>query len=248
MRTAVTMEVTYPAGTTGKLNDTLQFGIVALDHEGKVKASTRRTYAYTATSRNGETVRYLINTMIELPSAPLTLRIGISSQMLDKAASIHLPVEVISPSRDAIQIGSVVLGFAGAQRQTAVPPGALKDLVPFQPTLERAFAATDTLKIFAPFLWGRASGPALAVISVRSGDKVVMTQHAALSSETAPVTGGPLTPLGVRNASVNQQNVASFSASLALKGLAPGAYVLEVAGKLGAEQVKRQVSFEIKSP
>jgi VWFA-related protein len=246
MKTAVTMEVTYPPGTTGRLNDTLQFGIIALDHDGKVKASTRRTYTYTATAKDGVPVTYLINTVIELPAAALTLRVGVSSQMLGKAASIHVPVEVVNPSRDTIQIGSVLLGFAGSQRQTAVPPGALKDLVPFQPTLARTFAASDTLKIFAPFFWGRAGGSALAVISVKSGDKVVMTQRADLSSDTAPVGVGPLTPLGVRSASPAQQNSTSFSAGLQLKTLAPGAYVLEVAGKLGAGQVKRDVSFEIK--
>lgn len=246
MKTAVTMEVTYPAGTTGKLNDTLQFGIIALDHEGKVKASTRRTYSYTATAKDGVAVTYLINAVIELPSDPLTLRIAVTSQMLDKAASIHVPVEVVNPSRDTIQIGSVILGFAGSQRQTAVPPGALKNLVPFQPTLERSFSQLDTLKIFAPFLWGRAAGPALAVISIKRGDNVVMTQRANLSSDTAPVGVGPLTPLGARSAPTSQQNTASFSASLALKDLAPGAYVLEVAGKLGSGQVKREVSFQIK--
>ena len=59
MTTAVTLEVTYPPLPPVKFDDTLQFGIVALDHDGKIKASMRGSYQYSATPKDGQDVSYV---------------------------------------------------------------------------------------------------------------------------------------------------------------------------------------------
>jgi hypothetical protein len=133
------------------------FGMIALDRDGKIKASTRGTYSYTATPNAAVETSYAINATIDLPAQPLTLRIGMASQALGRARSIHLPVEAINPLRDILQIGAIVVGFAGAPRQAAVPPGALKNLVPVQPTMARTFAAADGLQLFARSSGGRTT-------------------------------------------------------------------------------------------
>ena len=159
-----------------------------------------------------------------------------ASQALDRAASIHVSVEAINPTRDILQIGAVVLGFAGPARQAAVPAGALKGLVPIQPTMARTFAAPDTLQIFAPLFWRTLSDTgAVVTIAVRRGDLVVMNTRADVPGEAAN------NRVGARG------KQASLNATLPLKSLAPGAYELELVGRLtSGSTARRNVAFEIK--
>ena len=168
MTTVVTLEVTYPTPLdAAKIDDELQFGVVAIDRDGKIKGSTRHAYRFTGSPRGAAEVTYAINDTLELPAQAMTLRVGASSQALGRAGTVHLPVEVINPSRADLQISSVVLGFTGPPREAAVPAGALKDLLPFQPTTTRAFRQADTLRVFAPIFWGSPGASAEVTISVR---------------------------------------------------------------------------------
>src|SRR6185369_14854540 len=54
MTTAVTLDVTYPALPPEKFDDTLTFGVVALDRDGKIKAQVRGAYEYAATPKPGQ--------------------------------------------------------------------------------------------------------------------------------------------------------------------------------------------------
>lgn len=241
MKTAVTLEVRYPTQPAGKIDDTLLFGMVALDHDGKIKASMRGTYKYSATVKNGQDVVYAVNATIDLPDQPLTLRIAVSSQLLDRAASIHVPVEVINPSRDVLQFGSILLGYAGAPRQTAVPAGALKGLVPLQPTMARAFSAADTLQVFAPLFWrgvsvpGSAGSSAVVTVVVRSEGQIVRQSR-------ADVLGEPSTSPRISRALIGR-----LSGTVPLRQLVPGAYVLELTGRLPTGSIaRRELAFEIR--
>jgi hypothetical protein len=217
-----------------KFTDTLLFGIVALDHDGKIKASMRGSYEYSATPKEAQNVTYAVNAPIELPSQPLTLRIAVASQALDRASSIHLPVEPLNLNRDQLQVGAIVLGFAGPPRQTAVPKNAFKDLVPFQPTVERAFSAADTLQIFAPLFWrGLDSATAVVGISVKRGDAVMKSTRTTVSGD------------GAGTGSRAQQ--ATVSGNLSLNGLPAGDYVLEIEGRLTSGSIaRRSVAFVIR--
>jgi hypothetical protein len=236
MTTAVTLEVTYPELPPGKFDDDLQFGIVALDHEGKIQAQMRGSYQYSATATAGQIVSYTINAPIDLPAKPLTLRIALASSALDRVASIHLPVEVMNPNRDVLQVGAVVLGFAGAPRQTAVPAGALKGLVPIQPTLVRAFASSDTLQIHAPLFWRGADGAsAIVSIAIKHGD-------AAIRWTRGSVAGAP-----ANSPRIARVQTAAVTGALSLKDLAAGEYTLEIEAHLTTGSVaRRSVAFEIR--
>jgi hypothetical protein len=236
MKTAVTLEVTYPALAHEKFEDTLLLGMVAIDHEGKVKATARGSYKYSATPKQSMDVSYTINAMIDLPADPLTLRIAVASTALDRAASIHVPVEVINPNRDTLQFGSIVLGFAGAPRQTAVPPGALEGFVPIQPTMARVFSAKDTLEIYAPMFW-RATDEASAIVTVavRSEGQIVRQNRVDVTSLPAMTT---ILTRGRRGA---------FEDTLPLAQLVPGAYTLELVGHLTTgSTARRDVAFEVR--
>jgi VWFA-related protein len=237
MTTAVTLEVTYPPLPAEKFDDTLTFGIVALDHDGKIKAQMRESYQYSATPKAGQEVSYTVNARIDLPSQPLTLRIAVASQSLDRVASIHLPVEPINPSRDVLQIGSIVLGFAGPPRQSAVPAGALKGLVPIQPALVRTFTASDTLQIHAPLFWrGMEGSSAIVTIAVKNGDATVRGTRATVAGSA------------VASRAVSRAQMAAVDGALSLAGLAPGYYSLELEARLTSSGsiARKSLSFEVK--
>jgi VWFA-related protein len=237
MTTAVTLEVTYPDLPPTTFDDSLHFGIVALDHDGKIKAQMRGTYDYTATPKPGQPVSYLINAPIDLPAQPLTLRIAIASSTLDRVASIHLPVEVMNPNRDMLQIGAIAIGFAGPPRQTAVPPDALKGLVPIQPTLVRAFTRSDALRIHVPLFWRGVEGaPAIATIAIKRGDATVRGTHVTVAGASA------------NSRTVSRAQQAAVDGSLSLGDLAAGDYTLEIEARLasGGPVARRAVSFAVR--
>ena len=231
MMTAVTLEVTYPAPPDGaRIDDQLQFGIVAIDHDGSIKASTRHAYHFTGSPRGSAEVTYAINDTLDLPAQALTLRVGASSQALARAGTVHLPVEVIKATRSDLQMSTVVLGFAGPAREANVPPGALKDLVPFQPTTTRVFRREDDLQVFAPIFWGSRDQSADVTITVRGDDSRPLHEESVASQDG---------PGGQRHAALNT--------TVSLSALAPGQYVLEVTARLGSGQTaRRDVAFEIK--
>jgi len=230
MKTIVTVEVTYPAPLDGsKIDDTLQFGVLALDNDGKVKGSSRQAFRFTGSPNGASEVTYAINDIIELPSQPVVLRVGVASQTLNKAGAIHIPVEAMSPAGDKLQIGPAVIGFEGPLRQAAVPPGALKDLVPFQPTTTRMFEASDTLRVFDRLFWA-------------SRDETVTV---TLSVAGTPVPSQTLTLEGSRTA--NGRFDAALDTTLPLSDLPAGQYVLAIDAKLSNGQTaRRTVAFEMR--
>ena len=236
MTTAVTLDVTYPAMPPETFEDTLQFGIVAVDHEGKIKARMRGSYEYAATPKPGQDVSYAVNALIDLPSQPLTIRIAVASQALDRAASIHVPLEVMNPARDQLQIGAIVLGFAGPPRQAAVPANAFKGLVPIQPTLVRAFVPMDTLQIHAPLFWRGADGSsAIVSIAVKAGDRTVRGTRATVTGSPAP------------GRTIARAQQAALTGALSLKDLPAGDYVLEIEARLMTGPVaRRAIAFAVR--
>jgi hypothetical protein len=155
------------------------------------------------------------------------LRIGLSSRALGKAGTVQMPVEVPKPSDDQLQIGGIALAVAGVSAP-AMNAAAMASLVPFQPTPGRAFASTDTLRIFGRLFW-------------RSKDTPVVT----IAIKTVPAS---LKNVAVRlspDAKGHQEG--AFDTTMALAGLTPGRYVLAITGKLGtAKPVTREVPLVVR--
>ena len=232
MNTAVTLEVTYPAPADGsKIADELQFGMVAIDRDGKIKATSHRAFHFTGSAGGAAEVTYAINDVIELPSQPLVLRVAVASQALGKAGAIHIPVEPIDPSRSELQLGAVVIGLDGPPRQAAMPPGALKDVVPFQPTTDRTFAETDTLRVFVVLFWSSKETSANVTLSVRRGDQVVAERQAR-------ATAAP---------GADSRHRAELTDVMPLRDLPAGRYVLSTTATLtGGRASTREIAFEVR--
>jgi VWFA-related protein len=238
MRTAVTLEVTYPQLAPGPVDDQLEFGIVAVDHDGKIKSETRGTYTYSATVKPGQDVKYLVNAEIDLPAQPLSLRIGVSSRLLDRAASIFVPVEAINPRKDTLQIASVLIGYTGRIRETAVPPGGLRGFKVVQPTTDRTFVATDVLGVSVPVYWRRVEGISLQTDAVVDFSIVRDGQVVRASRMALPAEPTPLVPRSVHGI---------LTAVVPLQGLSAGDYLLRVDAHLaGGSAARREIAFTVK--
>lgn len=255
MKTAVPLQITYPADA-GKLNDTLDYAITALDIEGKVKVSTRKKYEFSATPKSTGDVTFAINEVIEVPSQPLTLRVGVASRHLGKIGVIHTALEIPKSDSDNTELGGIVLGYADGPREDAKPKGPLKDLVPFQPTTDRAFTASDTLRIFAPVFWrGNAAGRNTAVarpgappamVLGGSGDGSATVTLSIRQGARVLVERRDLVELDIAGANMAGRSSASFAATLPLKGVPPGNYVLTISASAKGSPAKREVAFSVK--
>jgi hypothetical protein len=231
MSVVVTTEVTLPAIAAGQnpTSETLHWEVLALDPDGKIKASTGHA-APIALSHSGS--HLVVNDVLDLPTQPVTIRVGVTSEALGKTGSVQLPVDVPDLSSSKLQIGSVVLGVVRANGQPTSEPENLKVLLPFQPTTTRTFASTDTLEVFAPLFWASKDAAAQAVVSVRSGADVVAHQEIDVPGV---VTKG-------------DHRTAPARTDLSLSGVAAGQYVLSVEARLPSGQTAaRTVPFEIKN-
>lgn len=256
MKTVVALQITYPADA-GKLTDTLDFAITAFDGDGKVKMSSRKKYEFSATPKSTGDVTFVINEVIDAPSQPLSLRVGVASHHLGKIGVIHTSLEAPKTNSENTELGGIVLGYAGGLREDAKPKDALKDIVPFQPTTDRTFMATDSLRIFAPVFWrgggtatlratgatrnvpvaigggDRSNGAATVTLSIRRGAKVLVERRDLVQPEIDPNN-------------TSDQSRASFVASLPLKGVPPGDYVLTITASAKGSPAKREVAFAVR--
>jgi VWFA-related protein len=230
MHVVVTTEVTWPPMVSDQSSsDTLRWQVMALDPDGKVKASVSNAAPISLSPGGSELV---VNDVLELPAHPLTIRVGVTSEALGKSGSVQLSVDVPNASNGKLQIASVVLGLVDAGGHSAVEPDTLKNLVPFQPTTARAFATTDTIQVFAPIFWSAKEAGAHAVVSIRRGTDVITSHDDELQG--TPTNG--------------DHRTASVRTDVPLAGLTEGAYTLAVDIQLPNKQhISRAVPFEIKN-
>lgn len=128
-------------------------------------------------------------------------------------------------------MSAVVLGFAGSEREPMMDATLIRSLVPFQPTLARAFARDDTLRIFGRVFW-KGSAPPMITIGVM-GARV--SQH-----QTAPLSSVSLD---------NGRHTAVFDTMLTLKSLqlVPGDYQLVVDARLpNGQSAGHAIPFDAK--
>ena len=118
----------------------------------------------------------------------------------------------------------------GQSGEAATEAGAIKDLIPFQPTTSRAFAATDTVRVFAHAFWGSKDQAVSVTLNLSGPSKS--------SPQVITLNGSP-NPSG--------RSEATLDTTLPLSGLAPGRYQLEVAARLPNKQMARRIlPFEVR--
>ena len=212
-RAVVTIELAYPLpeGDARALNDTLRVGILALTPDAKIKASFQREIQFTGVWKPTAKGTFVMNEIIDLPTEPLTVRVGVSSTALDKTGTTHVEVDVPDYRDENVQLSPLVIGTPQYGLDAAVGLDTIRLLVPFQPTTMRTFSRTDTLRIFARVFW-RTKHPNTDVRISVQGPSPVPAQTTSVAGMRAP-TG---------------HTQGRFNTTLALRALTPGAYVLRV--------------------
>jgi VWFA-related protein len=227
---AVSVELTYPAPVDGssRFDDNLQLKIVALDPDAKIKASAGRALHFTAPAPKSGDVTFLINDVIQVPAQFLTLRVAVGSESLGKAGSVQVAIDMPKASK-GLTLGGIAVGVDGAPREAVMQPAAFDGLIPFQPTVSRAFSASDVLRLFAHVYWK---------------DKAKPSATMTLTGPNGAVTSTP--SLSAMKPSGDQQD-AVIAAMLPVRGMAPGKYHLAISASLpGGKPVTRDVLFEVK--
>jgi VWFA-related protein len=233
MRTVVTLDVTYPrlAAPNAAFSDSLDLSIVALDPDGKIKAELRRPIHIDASLSPENAPSFLINQVMDLPSKTFTLRVGATSETFARTGTTHLVVTVPDPSDDKLQLGGLVLGATTSRQGFAIRADPITALAPFQPTTLRTFAPTEILRVFARCFWGSKQPVPDVAISVKRDGALIVGKPPAMTA-----AGNALGKFE-----------ATATASLPLKGLAPGGYTVDVVARLtNGQTAERVVPFTVK--
>jgi hypothetical protein len=231
-RAVVTIELAYPLpeGGATKLDDLLRVGILALTPDAKIKASYQREFRFTGTWKPTARGTFVMNEVIDLPTEPLTVRVGVSSTALGKTGTTHVEVDVPDYRDSEVQLSPLVIGTPQFGLDAAVGLDTIRLLVPFQPTTSRSFSSTDTLRIFARVFW-RTKHPDTEIRMSVLGPSPVAPQTTTIAGARAP----------------SGHTQSRFNTTLPLRGLTPGSYALRVeAVQQTGKPFLREVPFEVR--
>jgi len=235
-RAVVTVEVTYPVpegGFTGTFKDEWRMGILALNSDGKIKASFQRPMSFNGKWKPGARGTFALNEVVDLPGSTVTVRVGVTSRLLGRTGTVHVAVTVPNFTKKELQLTPLVLGDpSGFSRSldAAVGLDRLRGLVPFQPLMQRTFSSSQKLRVHTQASW-------------RSKDE---TLTAELQIDGLPkLTGGLDGPFKVTTDKKGQHR-ALLDCTLSLPDAPAGQYVLRVLARLsGGESVSREIPFTV---
>lgn len=235
VRTLVTAEVTYPRDAAVRaFDDDLRVGILALSTDGKIKASFQRPIELKGTWKAAARGAFVINETIDLPSDQLVLRVGITSRALGRSGTAHLPITVPDFRSTDLRMSPIVLGVANrvSSADAVVGLDRARSLVPFQPTTDRAFRSTDSLRVFLSAAWRSRTTSLSAEVTI-SGSGAPRVRHLAVDAAVTAAGG----------------RTARIDTVVPLADLAPGAYVLTVSAAPGkGKPAERAIPFTILPP
>jgi VWFA-related protein len=229
VQAVVVLDVSYPEASVEhhRTDDKLDVVVAAVSPDGDVMALAKRWYRVALGAAPDRTVTVSLDDVVQLPRAPFTLRIGVASHGLNAVGTIHLPADFRAPGAKDVDITPLIVGVAAGATELVGGPERIASIVPFQPTTERAFSASQQLRVFA-----RAFSATLRPeieLALFQGTKRVRTIPMQISP--SPVTAGALDCL----------------ATVPLKDLQSGVYSLILTTKLpGGRASTRGVGLQIK--
>lgn len=244
-RVAIAAELTVPRrdleGDGRLLLDEIRFGFYAIDMKGgKVREQFGRGARIALVpSRGGplpDEVTYEITTVLPLAPGRYQIRASAESAKLGKGGSVYLSIDV--PDFEAMPIGltDLVLGYADGPRvpvarvlaasparAMARMPAPVETVLPFDPTLERLFARSDTLRLYFRVVQKQPT-PSVATITALTADgRVAVTLERPIDAKS------PMLDI-----------------KLPLAQLAPGAYRLRVTVAAGGARAEREIGIAIR--
>lgn len=214
----------------GKIRDTLKYEVLIVDEKkAKVRLVTglegRLTLSpLVAAEAAPEIVSYQVSDAIDVVPGHYEFRVSASSAKLAKGGSAYLDVEVPDFRAAPMVVGGFAIGYAEGSR-VPVAPKTGPPALPFPPSLDRVFAASDTLRIYF-----EASVRAADARPIPSIDLVDASGRVVRSPSPSFVSGDPI----------------RVDTAIPLTGLKPGAYVLRATLGSGAAKATRETGIAIK--
>ena len=246
-RVALVLEVSVPRVALeekdGRFHDRVKYEVLVVDEKkAKVRSLAGLEAAFTLAGNASagpppEIATYQIAESVELAPGHYEFRVSATSAKTSKGGSVYLPVDVPDFRRDTA-LGGLVIGYADgprvplAPRRAAPARAAAKmapdpgPVLPWAPSLDRVFAATDTLRVYVEGRVREAGARVTAAVDVvDASGKVVRSPSPSFATGEA-----------VRIESV-----------VPLRGLAPGAYVLRATLSSGSRApAVREAGFAVK--
>jgi VWFA-related protein len=223
VRTVVSTEVLYAPerATPDRVTDQAAFKLVAVDHDARILAAVERDLNIDATAARER--RAVVHEIIELPPGPATIRVGVASRTLGKTGTVHVPVTIPNLGRDRLAMTGLLIGLADLKPSPDVR--RIAEVLPFEPTASRTFKSDDVLQLAARLFWRARDGEQVTVTTaIRDGERTIRRSEQAVKGAPGPV----------------RDREATWRADLALQGIPPGSYQLEMAARLRGGTMARQ--------
>lgn len=159
-----------------RLRDDISYSVLIVDSsKAKVTQRTGRSARFSMTAAGPSaseptSVTYQVPLLIDLAPGRYQLRASAISRKLGKGGSVYLDVTVPDFSQAPLAVSAIALGFADGARVpvgrqsrpdltaggapgTALPPAQLRAMIgenplPFEPTLNRVFTASDAIRAY----------------------------------------------------------------------------------------------------
>ena len=237
-RLVLTIEVSAPRrllqDADGKVRDTLNYEVLLVDEKkARMRAVTGREGRLTlspaaASASLPEQVAYLVWESVDVRPGHYEIRVSAISARLALGGSVYLPIDVPDFGGTAPVLGGVVLDDADGPRVPAAPKATAPPL-PFLPSLDRTFAAADTLRVYVEAV-DRAPRAATGTHTMPSIDVLDARGRVVRSPSPSFTTGDPM----------------RIGATIPLAGLVPGAYVVRAAIGEGTATASRETGFVVK--
>jgi hypothetical protein len=229
-KTFLTLDVGYPAvdAERSRGDDRLQLAWVALDPDARILASGEETLRVPLDRTGRAAFTLSVNQLIDVPRGKTILRVAAASDLLDTRGAVHLQLDVPRLSGEPLAVTPLVLAVPADPSVRVAHVGQSATALPLQPTTRRTFTESERVAVFARVL-GLSSGAAKGELRVRQGETGVRMTAVTL----VPAKG--------------ERDIQECQGVLTLKGLAPGAYVLELSVHGGGNvAVKSSAAITIK--
>jgi len=224
-------------------NDKVSLSYLAIDANGKVKSGTTDSMAMTnlrpETKARIEQTGIRILNRVDLPPGRYQIRFGAHDSAGGNVGSVLYDLEVPDFQKSAFSISGIALTSASAaQLPTVRPDEQLRAVLPMPPVALRTFPANDEIKLFAEVYDNAGATPhkvdITATVTTDDGKVMFKNEEQRDSSDLGGKTGGY-----------------GYTATIPLKDLPPGKYVLKVEAKSRLGQTPpaaREVRIEVGPP
>jgi len=225
----------------GKVRDTLKYEVLLVDEKkAKVRSVGGLEGRVTLSpAKPGEpppdTVAYQVSHALDVMPGRFEFRVSAVSTKLSKGGSVYLGVDIPNFDAAPIALGGVSVGYADGPHVPVAPtttagtgragrPAPVAETsLPFPPTLDRVFAASDTLRVFTEAR-SRMTGLIASLDVVNDAGKTVASYSPSFTSGS-PIRIADIVPL---------------------QGLPPGAYLLRITLAGGSQKATRDTGFVVR--